>query len=56
LRSRSVSECPYKLRWLEVDLTLGWGILDPTPKRGERGDPYRELQGESILRNIPIIR
>jgi hypothetical protein len=40
----------------EVDLTLGWGILEPTPKRGRRGDPYRELWGESILRNIPIIR
>jgi hypothetical protein len=38
-----------------VDLTLGWGTLDPTLKRGGRGDPYRELWGKSILRNIPII-
>jgi hypothetical protein len=41
---------------LIVDLTLGWGILDPTPKRGGRGNPYKELRGESILRNIPIMR
>jgi hypothetical protein len=38
----SLSASP--LSYLSLDLTLGWGILDPTPKRGGRGDPYRELR------------